>query len=153
MVALSESGAIAAACWQAIPGHFPHVELDAWVVMPNHMHGILWILADALPDETARAEPGRAPAPPRLAVKTGSLGAIVRSYKGAVTRQANLMNGTPGAKLWQRGYYDHIVRTDRALDRIREYIMCNPVLWAMDVENPSTVGADIGAYYRSLWRV
>jgi REP element-mobilizing transposase RayT len=57
----------------------------------------------------------------------------------------------PG-RLWQRNYYEHIVRTERSLERIRDYIATNPATWDVDAENPSAGTPDAGAYYRALWR-
>lgn len=137
-------GLSAAACWQAIPAHFPQARLDAFIVMPNHVHGIIMIDE---PDPLAGAHVGAQhaaplhtsppPTPPQPHVKSGSLGAIVRSYKSAVTREVNLLRQTPGAPAWQRSYYDHIIRHERALNAIREYIWLNPARWAADRENPT----------------
>jgi hypothetical protein len=66
----------------------------------------------------------------------GSLGSIIRSFKSASTRSANLLAGTPGAPLWQRNYYEHILRNEEDLSRGREYIASNPARWALDEENP-----------------
>jgi putative transposase len=67
----------------------------------------------------------------------GSIPTIVRAFKSATTRRINEMRGTPGARVWQRNYYEHIVRNDADLQRIREYILTNPIRWAMDRENPT----------------
>ncbi len=136
-------GEIAAACWQAIPNHFAAVKLDAFVVMPNHVHGI--ILIDT-PDSTMESAQGdgvgaQHAAPLRThphVVQSGSLSAIVRSYKSAVANQINACHQTPGKRIWQRNYYEHIVRNDRALNAIREYILFNPAHWAFDRENPES---------------
>jgi REP element-mobilizing transposase RayT len=69
-------------------------------------------------------------------VKSGSLGAIIGSYKSAVTRQINTIRNTPGAKLWQRNYYEHIIRGENELNQIRAYIVQNPAKWEFDRENP-----------------
>lgn len=66
----------------------------------------------------------------------GSIPTIVRSYKSAATLRVNLMRGTPGASLWQRNYYEHVVRNDLSLSRIRQYILDNPARWHDD-ENPA----------------
>ncbi len=69
--------------------------------------------------------------------RSGSIGAIVGSYKSAVTRQINELRGTLGARLWQRNYYERIIRSDAELNRIREYIVQNPATWDTDELNPN----------------
>jgi len=66
----------------------------------------------------------------------GSLGAIIGSFKAASARRSNQVRHTPGGAVWQRSYFEHIVRNERALQRIRAYILRNPEHWALDVENP-----------------
>lgn len=126
---LSEIGRIAQECWVGIPSHFPHARLDAYVIMPNHIHGILMI-----------ADGPRRSAVPRLrTVAPGSLGAIVRAFKAATTRRATMMHGIR-EPLWQRNYYEHIVRSEESLQKIREYICDNPVRWHSDPDNPANRG-------------
>src|SRR5262245_6602365 len=122
----STYGAIALECWQSIPEHCPHVDVDAFVVMPNHVHGILVLVED-----TARSS--YAPAQERFSKPVaGSLPTVVRLYKAAVTRRINDLRGTPGAPVWQRNYYEHIIRDQASLDRIRAYIASNPSRWKPD---------------------
>jgi len=68
--------------------------------------------------------------------KTGSLSAIIQNYKSVTTRKINQIHKTPGAKLWQRNYYEHIIRNETDLNQIREYIITNPLKWEFDKENP-----------------
>lgn len=135
---LSEAGRIAAECWRAIPEHFPHVALDEWVVMPDHVHGIIAIDVPG-PDDAIRvvgaknlspiAEAknlspmgGNAGAknlsPLRAHGTSRTVGSIVRGFKIGVTKAV-------GA-LWQRNYYEIIIRDDAALRNIRAYIRFNP---------------------------
>ena len=112
--------------------HFAHVELDVSVVMPNHIHGIIILnesvgATHASPLRNARGI-GQVP---------GSLSAIVGSFKSASSRRINQLRGTPGTPVWQRGFYDHVIRNDEDLARIREYIATNPLRWSLDEENPS----------------
>ena len=123
-VGLNALGNVVEETWLAIPSHFPGVELDASVVMPNHIHGIIVVTVAA-----QHAAPGR-PSPPTFAVIPGSLGAIVRSFKSAVTKRANELRMPFGSQLWQRNYYEHVIRDDEVLDRTRQYIMTNPDLSA-----------------------
>ena len=234
---------------QRIPGHFPHVRLDEWVVMPNHLHGILVITDDhrrgeaspetdsgaeavpageigsvskgeASPATGSGAEPvaageigfvskgeaslatgsGAEPVPaseigsvsemasskgeaspatgsgaePVAAseigfvgqgaagdasplrwraggVAAGSLGAIVGNFKSVTARRINRLRHTPGAPVWQRNYYEHIVRDERALNAIRQYIADNPARWAWDTYNPAALGPD--SHAADLWRL
>jgi putative transposase len=69
-------------------------------------------------------------------VAPGSIGAIVRAFKSAVTVRVNLIRGTPGAEVWQRNYYEHVIRDEDELRRARQYILQNPLRWALDGENP-----------------
>jgi len=117
---LSECGRIVAECWAAIPDHFSGVELDAFVTMPDHVHGIVVIATD----QPAPTTGGRPNGPPKR-----SLSAIVGSFKAAAARQINQMHDTADAPLWQRNYYEHIVRDAADLNRIRAYIERNPARW------------------------
>ncbi|MFN2242849.1 MAG: transposase [Anaerolineae bacterium] len=104
--------------------------------MPNHLHGIL-VITDVVGAQHA-APLSSAPLPSRRTnVRPGSLGAIVRSFKSAVTRRINRMRGTPGTPVWQRNYCEHIIRNDAAMVRIREYTQHNPARWAEDRLHPA----------------
>jgi REP-associated tyrosine transposase len=130
-----------------------------YVVMPNHVHGIVWIEeADAVgaqhpatslaPARTllskvntdSNVDTGAAPLRPAvasdLAVGKGLLAAIVRTFKSVATQRINAVRGTRGATVWQRNFYEHIVRGEVELQRIREYIANNPLKWQLDRENP-----------------
>jgi len=123
---LTDLGKLAEKLWLAIPEHFPHVELDEYVVMPNHIHGIL-VLVDT-PAQHAQAERAFGDVP------RGSVPAIVRAYKAAVTREINKHEPMEGP-LWQRNYYEHVIRSEKSLNTIREYIIENPMKWEIDELN------------------
>ena len=108
--------------WNGLPWHYPHVVLDAFVIMPNHIHGIVVLSVGA----------GLKPAPTRH-----SLPEIVRAFKTFSARQINESRHTPGTPVWQRNYYEHIIRNQAALNRIRQYIIDNPGHWEKDRENPT----------------
>jgi putative transposase len=110
-------------------GRIVEIALDAFVVMPNHVHGIVNIIASPV-GATSRS-PLRNGPPPR------SLGAFVGGFKSAVTQRINELRHTPAAPVWQRNYYEHVVRDDGELLRVREYIQNNPLEWENDRENPS----------------
>ncbi len=119
--------------WHNIPEHHPHVVLDEFVVMPNHIHGVLFLLGDGPPGDAgvAPTSRGRSSGP-----SSGSLGAVVGAFKSAITRGINRMRGGPGVPVWQRNYHDRIIRDEAELLRIRTYIRENPLRWALDPENP-----------------
>ena len=126
----NESGQIAEKVWREIPDHFDKVVIDAFVVMPNHIHGIIVIVDDHV--GARHASPlHRARQPSK-----GTLGTIVGSYKSAVSKQVNEHRGTTGVPVWQRNYYEHVIRNETALHDIRHYIIHNPAKWADDPENP-----------------
>ncbi len=130
---LHAAGREAGQCWLQIPRHFPNVELDEFVVMPNHVHGILVL---------SRGAACRAPTVERFGQPvSGSLPTVIRSFKSAVTQRSNALHGTPGASVWQRNYYEHVIRDEASLQGMREYIANNPLQWALDRENPVHVRA------------
>ena len=120
---LTAAGTVAHRVWEEIPQHFSNVATDAFIVMPNHVHGII-VIANTLQ-------------PPHQSPKS-ALGTIVGSYKSAVTKQINRGRGTPGASVWQRNYYEHVIRDETSLHDIRQYIVHNPAKWDDDPENPRT---------------
>jgi REP element-mobilizing transposase RayT len=132
-VRLSRIGRIVAQVWLETPAHFPHAWPDDLVLMPNHVHGIL-LLSSGVGAKHA--------SPLQLRPKgtrSGSLAAVVQAFKSASTRRVNFARGTPGAALWQRGFYEHVVRNDEELNRLRRYIEENPLRWALDRQNPDRI--------------
>jgi len=134
---LNELGRIADECWRLIPDHFTNVELGAYVIMPNHVHGIIVIHANengmatnSLPFVGAR----HASPLPLRGVKPYSIGAIVGSFKSAVTKRIGRELNATG--IWQRNYYEHVIRNHEDWDRIHRYIESNPSMWAEDKDNP-----------------
>ena len=127
-VELNELGRIAAEEWLKSARIRIEIELDAWVVMPNHVHGTVIIT-----DDRCKGDRPVAPSGPR----PRSLGAMMAGFKSAATRRINTTRGTPGASVWQRNYYEHVIRNESALDRIRQYIADNPARWSEDPENPA----------------
>ena len=134
---LSAMGQIADENWRAIPEHFPQVELGAFVVMPNHAHGVIIIHPDVgvthwvAPTTVAQTE--NIPTKPN-GPKRGSIGAIIGAYKMSVTRR--IQKELNGENIWQRNYYEHIIRNDDEHNRIHLYIESNIDNWATDEENP-----------------
>lgn len=111
----------------------PDVELDTFMVMPNHLHGVVVI------HEPCRGTLQRAPTQTeRFGQQTSnSIPTIVRLFKPATTKCINLLRGTPGTPVWQRGYCEHVVRTEQELTAIREYFIGNPARWDDDENNPN----------------
>jgi REP element-mobilizing transposase RayT len=119
-ILLNELGSTIEAVWKAIPERNSVVGIDEFVIMPNHLHGLIEIQdRPLLPDE-----------------KKWNLGQIVAYFKYRSTKRYNsLLESGELQKLWQRNYYEHIVRNERSLVAIREYISCNPLNWAEDPDN------------------
>jgi putative transposase len=146
----NDAGEIARRCWEDIPHHLPLVELDAFVVMPNHVHGMVVIRepcrgeASAVTIHVAKA-PSKPDASPLRQRPNGtqprSLSAIVQNFKSISTRKMNTARGAPGTPVWQRGYYEHIVRTEGELMAIRDYILGNPARWDEDENNPALLNS------------
>ena len=135
---LSDYGSIVQDEWTKSAVLRPRVMLDAFVVMPNHVHGII-----ALADDDGRGTLQRAPTFERFGKPTSdSIPTILRLFKSATTKRINEMRETPGMPVWQRNYYEHIVRNESSLDRIRQYIFDNPARWAIDRENPQAVAPE-----------
>jgi REP element-mobilizing transposase RayT len=144
---LNEWGQVASHYWKRIPHHSDHVQLDAWVVMPNHLHGIIVIAGRGEASPAGASSPGnlasgaanvRDPVAARDAspLQSGSLGAIVGNFKSVTTRRINQLRDTPGIPFWQRNYWEHIIRNEQSLNRIREYIDKNPARWPEDQLHP-----------------
>ncbi|MHB8991420.1 MAG: transposase [Chloroflexota bacterium] len=133
-VQLNEYGQVVAECWRELPRHNPDVELDEFVVMPNHLHGVVLIRAGEAIAAAAIASPLQRQRP--HGTDPGSLGAIIQSFKSVSTRKLNELRGIRGAPVWQRDYYDHVIRNDASLHEIREYIASNPLRWELDELQP-----------------
>ena len=128
---LSKAGRIVLACWQELPTHYGHVELDAFVVMPNHVHSII-----VLGDDDWRDRETEASRKPASTKGRQPLSEVVRAFKTFSAKKINELSGVTGIPVWQRNYYEHIIRNDRELQAIRQYILDNPAKWALDRENP-----------------
>jgi len=125
---LNHLGALACHCWLEIPQHFDYIGLDEFVIMPNHVHGILWILsAPETLDKDRRF--GN--------IVKGSISSIIRSYKASVTKRINEICNIKGVSLvWHGRFYEHIIRDEKALYNIRKYIQENPLKWEEDEYKP-----------------
>lgn len=146
---LNLAGATVKAVWDSLPRHFPLIELDAFVVMPNHVHGIIVItdsrgeafvpgFNNTSPESLftkASPFPGCNDTSPPRGTQSGSIGAILQNFKSVATRRVNRITRNLGT-LWQRNYHEEIIRNEKAYENIRRYILENPLSWDEDEENP-----------------
>jgi len=131
-VLLDSLGRVVADSWMWLARQYSYVEPDEWVVMPNHLHGIIVI--------NSNDAGGSRTAPTRLlSERRKPLGRLVGAFKTVSTKQVNQIRAAPGMLLWQRNYYEHVIRDEDELNRVRLYIQNNPVRWAMDRENPNRI--------------
>ena len=119
---LNANGAIVEQCWFDLPNHYPNLILDAFVVMPNHFHGIM-IIVDGVVVDT-----GLKP----VSTTSHGLFEFVRALKTFSSRRINEINHTVGQTRWQSRFWDHIIRDEQAFQRIRQYIYNNPSSWEND---------------------
>jgi REP element-mobilizing transposase RayT len=154
-------GATVKAVWDSLPRHFPLIELDAFVVMPNHVHGIIVITNSAgncnpnrdsnlnlncrgeafvpgyndtprqFSSTNASPFPGCNDTSPPRGTQSGSIGAILQNFKSVATRRVNRITRNSGT-LWQRNYHEEIIRNEKAYENIRRYIVENPLSWDED---------------------
>jgi REP element-mobilizing transposase RayT len=123
-VDLNPLGRVVEESWHWLGRQYEQVALDASVVMPNHFHGVMLLRQDE--------HDSRKP-----------LGRLVGAFKTVSTKRMNELRRTPGATVWQRNYYEHVIRHETDLDRIRRYIVENPARWALDRENPEIAEGSI----------
>ena len=136
--------------WHGLPRHFPNMELNEWVVMPNHVHGIIWIASR--PEKAIHGDVGARFSRPEQDANGGArssekggrtpplrrtLGQAVAYFKHQSTKAINVAwdDPNPAIPVWQRNYYERIIRNDEELDRIRQYIRDHPKNWDQDPEN------------------
>jgi REP element-mobilizing transposase RayT len=143
------AGQLVESVWRQFPQAYPGVEVDAFVVMPNHVHGII-VLVGAGPrvcPDTWRPHGAHLGQPQGVApTNTLSLPDVVHRFKSLITAKYRWGVRTDGwqpftGRLWQRNYYEHIIRDEEELDRVRQYITDNPAGWQDDEENPEVWGS------------
>ncbi|MCI0595059.1 MAG: hypothetical protein L0Z48_00785 [candidate division Zixibacteria bacterium] len=141
---LNGAGKMVQTAWDALPERFPEIELDEFMVMPNHVHGII-VMGGAPLVSTVGGAPGedRTDAKNRAGTRPApTLGEIVGVFKSITTleyvRAIKRCHWPPfPGRLWQRNYFEHIIRNEKTLAKIREYIVNNPQRWRFDRENPA----------------
>jgi len=129
---MNGAGRMVTEIWQTMPQRFPQVALDEYVIMPNHFHGIICIVGAPLaaPDvSNTDTKTGAASSAP-------TLGKIMRCFKSISAIDVNRISDRQGQPLWQRNYYERIIRDEEEFAAIREYIVANPGNWAEDENNP-----------------
>ncbi len=139
-VVLSDFGNLITEYWLNIPIHFDNVKLDEFIVMPNHIHGIIQLIDDpSINVETQHAVSLQEKRIQKFGhVVPKSLPVIVRSFKSATTKKIRSLTNKSFV-LWQKNYYEHIIRNEKELFRIRKYIVDNPIKWELDKENPKNI--------------
>lgn len=148
-VQLNDTGRLVESVWLQTATVRSDIDLDAFVVMPNHFHAIFFIHeSPGVPGATHRVAPTKnysssadkpcRPAGPR----PKSVGAIIGQFKSIVTKRINLTQQHLDGSVWQRNYYEHVIRDEKSLNRIREYIATNAPRWDLDRENRQATGKD-----------
>lgn len=139
---LNDIGVVVDMIWSNLPERFNHVVLDEYVVMPNHLHGIIFLhgnvgaIPTGRPDFDCSDRQGRAAGVAPTGPLSGSIGAILAQFKSVVTKRVNQLRDNSGCPVWQRNYFERVIRNEQELTRAREYIVNNPLKWALDKENP-----------------
>jgi len=135
----SDAGEMIQQVWKDLPDRFVSIQIDEFIVMPNHIHGVIFIQQKSNTSES-RVRLDTRPTP--------ALGDVICSFKSDATHQ--YIGGVAGkgwlpspGKLWHRNYYEHVIRNEDELNRIRKYIQENPAQWAFDQENPISVGVGL----------
>ncbi len=130
-------GEIAAQGWDFTSNHFQRLELDWWVVMPNHVHALI-VIQDSSKGSVLQPTPAVSIEATNLPIPPQSLLAkVVAHYKYHTTKKINLARNLSGERFWQRNYYEHVVRSHESMQKIQEYILANPMRWNEDQLNPS----------------
>jgi REP element-mobilizing transposase RayT len=122
---LNEFGKIVQRAWFDLPKHYPHIELGTFCIMPNHIHAVIIIVGVGDVRVGLKSAPTRHP-----------LSEIVRALKSFSARRVNELRRTKGIPVWQRNYYEHVIRSEEDHNRIHLYIESNPANWMEDNENP-----------------
>ena len=141
---LNQYGAIVAETYQWLCQRYPYLISDEWIVMPNHFHAIMVIT-----DKPRRGVSRNAPTInkqrttdnsnnlSKSTIKRKPLGRLIGAFKTVSTKKINILQDAPGTTLWQRNYYEHIIRNQDAMDKIRQYIVNNPLSWENDRLHPN----------------
>jgi REP element-mobilizing transposase RayT len=133
---LNSYGQIVSRNWLWLPRQYPYITLDKWIIMPNHLHGIIIFKCEETNQTTH-------PLVQQLSIqrqKRKPLGRIIGAFKTVSTKEINHVRQSSGCSFWQRNFFEHIIRNENSLNQIREYITTNPLKWQLDQENPDYHG-------------
>jgi REP element-mobilizing transposase RayT len=130
---LNNCGGMVADSWEWLMRQYDYVKLDEWMIMPNHMHGIIVISDD-----------GRGGSRTAPTEKRKPVGRLIGAFKTVSNKRINELRGTSGATVWQRNYFERVIRNDNEMHHLREYIVNNPAQWDLDRENPDN--PNLGKY-------
>jgi REP element-mobilizing transposase RayT len=146
---LNEYGKIADECWKWLFQQYAYLNMDEFVIMPNHFHGIISLTDNDGSNSNSGSNVGAGFPRPSANTQTQgavtaplqpiALGKIVSYFKYETTKRINKIRNTPGHKLWQRNYHERVIRHENELNEIRQYVQDNPLKWDLDPENPSNV--------------
>ncbi|MCQ9206260.1 MAG: transposase [Omnitrophica bacterium] len=140
---LNDAGQMVNFWWQEMFKKYNNISIDEYTIMPNHVHGIINIVGAGSPRPDNNNNNDKIIGRGNHIVGRGNLaptiGNIIAYFKYQTTKQINKSQNTPGIKIWQRGYHDHIIRNDKSLNNIRQYIKTNPATWQYDLENPNRI--------------
>jgi REP element-mobilizing transposase RayT len=139
-VRLNQYGEIVLKCWKELQNHYAGINNRIFTVMPNHVHGILEIMQ---PNKRSGSKPDP--------TKRYPLSEIIRAFKTYSSRGINELRHSPGTTIWQRSFYEHIIRNEKEYREIGEYILYNPAKWENDKENPSPLAVNsdsVGSGFR-----
>ena len=136
-IRLNKLGQFVAEQWSRIPKYHSNAVLDAFVIMPNHVHGIIHLIDAPTVPVGAGFQPAQTP---HQSKPNHGLSEIIRAFKTYTARRINGHGKSSGEPAWQRNYYEHVVRNEKDLDAIRKYIVENPLKWELDPENPAVRG-------------
>jgi putative transposase len=134
-VRLNALGRVVDECWRQIPDHFANAEVDEYLIMPNHLHGII-VLECRDTIHRVRESSSESKTESFGNPIAGTIPTIIRTFKAAVTRESRRLGLITGEKLWQGGYFERIIRNKDSMMKAREYIVNNPLRWSLDKENP-----------------
>jgi REP element-mobilizing transposase RayT len=149
-IRLNKLGEIIQEQWLMLPDRYEEIELDNFIIMPNHIHGIIIIVGaiHELPIQNKIIEKMDI-----IQRRKMLLPKIVGYFKMNTSKQINILRNTVGLPFWHRNYYEHIIRSDKEMDRIREYINNNPYMWEYDRENPNSdnFNLDHDTYWKGIY--
>jgi len=134
-IGLNRYGEIVNQCWRDLARHYPNCSLDSFAIMPNHVHGIIVI------DNGDLVGNGLKPFPTR------GLSEIIRGFKTFSSRKINEEIKIDNKFRWQKSFHDHIIRNDKSLENLMQYIMYNPLKWELDIENKASAFRPLKSYY------